>query len=88
MRSREVRIVWSSVRPATEMQMSILLNPSRMEGHTVSNAGEGRIREDAIFMVVGPVTCLVDEGGWKAVGEGLVVNEFRVDVVVDLFTVD
>jgi len=76
------------VRPATEMQMSIHLNPSRMEGHTVSNTGDVSVGEDPTFMVVGPVTCLVDEGGWKAVGVGLVVNEFRVDVVVNLFTVD
>ena len=41
-----------------------------------------------MFMVVGPVTCLVDEGGWKAVGKSLVVNKLRVDVVVDLFMVD
>jgi hypothetical protein len=68
--------------------MSTLLNPSRMKGPTVSNTSNVSVGEHAIFMVVGPVTCLFEEGGWKAVGEGLVVNEFRVDVVVDLFTVD
>ena len=59
-----------------------------MRGRTVSNTSDVSIGEDAMFVVVGPVTCLVDEGGWKAVGKSLVVNKLRVDVVVDLFMVD
>lgn len=41
-------------------------------------------REDALFVVVGPVTCLLQESWWKTVSIGPVVGQFRVDVVVNL----
>src|SRR6266567_3328875 len=78
MRSREVRIVWRIV-PSKTLEMV---------GHTISNTGNISIGEDTSLVVVSPVTCLFEEGGWKSVGEGPVVSEFRVDVVVDLITVD
>lgn len=50
----------------------------------VSNSIDVAVREDAVFVVVGPVASLLQESGWEAVGIGLVVGQFRVNVVVDL----
>jgi len=68
------------------MGMSILSEPLKTQEHTISNTGNVSVGEDAMLVIISPVTCLFQEGGWKAVGESPVVNEFRVDVVVDLIT--
>jgi len=66
--------------------MSILSEPLETKGHTISNTGNVSVGEDAMLVVVSPVACLFKEAGWKAVREGPVVREFRVDEVVDLIT--
>ena len=58
-----------------------------MEGRrmrTVTNAMKVLVGEDAVLVVVGPVTSLLNESGRKTVGIGLVVGQLRVDVIVNL----
>jgi hypothetical protein len=46
------------------------------------------IGEDAGFMIIGPVTCLLKESRRKMIGIGFVVNKLRVNIIdVDLNSV-
>ena len=54
---------------------------------TVANTVDIMVGEDAGFMVVGPMTCLLMESRRKTIGIGLVMNKFRVNKVVDLNSV-
>lgn len=83
-RSREVRIVCISVRPAT---MSRYQSPEKViykSERTVANASDFFVGKDAVFMEVSKVTRLFNECGRKTVSISLVVDEFSVDVVIDL----
>ena len=51
---------------------------------TVANAMNVLFGEDAVLVVVGPMTSLLKEGGRQTVGIGLVVGQLRVDVIVNL----
>lgn len=65
----------------------ISIEKLKMEGprmRTVANAVNVLFGEDAVLVVVGPVTSLLKEGGRKTVGIGLVVGQLRVDVIVNL----
>lgn len=42
---------------------------------TIANAVDIFVGEDAAFMIVGPVTCLFDDGGRKTISIGLVVSK-------------
>jgi hypothetical protein len=55
-----------------------------MVGLTVPDADDVLVREDAILLEVRETTSLFNQRRRKTVGIGLVVNEFRVDEVVDL----
>jgi hypothetical protein len=50
----------------------------------VSNRIDILVREYTGLVVVSPVTSLLQESGGKTVSIGLVVGQFRVNVVVDL----
>jgi len=83
--SKEVRIVWRIVRPATKDDMfSKTISALQIGGLTIANTIDFFIGEDSSFMIVGPVTCLFNERRRKAVSIGLVVRKFRVNVIVDL----
>jgi len=65
----------------------IIIEKLKMEGRrmrTVTNAMKVLVGEDAVLVVVGPVTSLLNESGRKTVGIGLVVGQLRVDVIVNL----
>ena len=51
---------------------------------TVANTVDILLGEDTSFMIVGPVTCLLNKSRRKTVGIGFVVNKLRVNIVVDL----
>ena len=51
---------------------------------TIANTVDFRIGEDASFMIIGPVTCLLNESRRKTIGIGFVVSELRVNIVIDL----
>lgn len=69
------------------LKAMIIIEELKMEGRrmrTVANAVNVLVGEDAVLVVVGPVTSLLNESGRKAVGIGLVVGQLRVDVIVNL----
>ena len=53
-------------------------------GRTVADSTNARVSEDAVFVVVRQVACLLKEPLRETVGKGLVVDGLDVHVVVDL----
>jgi uncharacterized membrane protein YczE len=51
---------------------------------TIANTVDFHVGEDTSFMIVGPVTCLLNESRRKTMGVGFVVSKFRVHIVIDL----
>ncbi len=72
------------MRPATTQngQKRYLKVESRRR--TVPNAIDGGIREDSCLVEVGPVTRLLNQRGWEAMGIGLVVGQLMVHEIIDL----
>ena len=56
-------------------------------GLTVANTIDIMVGEDAGFMVVGPMTCLLKESRRKTIGICFVVNKLCVNKIIDLNSV-
>jgi hypothetical protein len=51
---------------------------------TIANTVDILLGEDAGFMIVSPVTCLLKKSRRKTIGIGFVVSKLRVNIIVDL----
>lgn len=85
-RSKELMMVCSAVRPATNERIERRLNCKRIydERLTVADAIDLLVREDTGLVPVGVASGLLDESGRKAVSVSFVVGQLGVDKIKDL----
>ena len=87
MRWRALRTELKAVRLATvlkKMNQEHHPKPVFWKKRTVADAVDALVTEDGVLTEVSKSTGLLKEGGGKTVSVGLVVDELRGNVVVDL----
>lgn len=84
-RWRALRTELKAVRLATIRRSASERYAEIKELHTVADAANVLITEDGILTQVSETASLLEESGRETMSVGLVVNELRGDVVIDLY---